>query len=71
VPYPLRRQSRLSLSLPRPFLLAACALVAPARAANAYYFALQPVFTPHAAPAGLLVQSSSALSVPVRAVTCQ
>lgn len=62
----LPRQSRLSCSLL--WLALICALVAPAQAANVYYFSLQPAFTPPAAPATLLVQSPSALNVPAGAV---
>jgi hypothetical protein len=60
------RQSRLSCSLL--WLTLTCALVAPAQAANAYYFSLQPISTPPAAPANLQVQSPTSLNVPAGAV---
>jgi hypothetical protein len=66
VHYPLRRQSRLSRSLSLIALISACAVSA--RAENAYYFALQPVFPPPAAPANLQVQSPTSLAVPAGAV---
>jgi hypothetical protein len=68
VHYPLRRRSRLSLSLSLLALISSCALVAPTQAANAYYFALQPVFPPPAAPSNLQVQSPTSLNVPAGAV---
>jgi hypothetical protein len=50
------------------FALLAGAASAPCCAADAFYSSLQPVFTPPAAPATLLVQSPAAWNVPAGAV---